>query len=142
MPGLTTIQLVVSAYLVGLIWLIQLAHYPAFRAIAADQWSAFHRLHTSAMGLLAGGPMIVALVVGAWLSGRAVLSPGGGDLRQHLVLACELVAWGVTFLVAVPLHDRLAGGPDPALIDRLISSNWVRTAAWTAKLALLVFPAG
>ena len=141
MPGLTTIQLVVTAYLVGLIWLIQLIHYPTFRWVTADRWADFHQAHTATMGLLAGGPMIIALLVGGWLSWQAGLTWNGESLRQHLVLACELLAWAVTFLISVPLHTKLAGGPDPAAINLLILSNWARTAAWTTKLAILFYPA-
>ena len=132
MPDVRTLQLVVSAYLVGLIWLIQLIHYPSFTSISAERWNFFHQAHTAAMGLLAGGPMVIALLLGLWLAWRT-----GGPL-QYTALACELAAWIVTFAISVPLHQRLAAGPDPQAIALLISTNWLRTAAWTVKLGVLL----
>ncbi len=127
-----TLQLVVSAYLVGLIWLIQLIHYPSFASIAAERWQGFHHAHTTAMGLLAGAPMVASLLLGLWLAWRDGGSP------QYVALGCEVAAWIVTFAVSVPLHQRLAAGPDPQAIALLISTNWLRTAAWTVKLGVLL----
>jgi hypothetical protein len=131
---LTSLQLALTAYLVGLIWLIQLIHYPAFRAIAPERWQDFHQAHTAALGLLAGGPMILSLLVGCWL---AWTEP---STRQYAVVGLEVVAWIVTFTLSVPQHTRLAAGPDAAVIDFLIATNWIRTIAWSLKLGLLLMP--
>lgn len=129
------LQLVVTGYLVGLIWLIQLIHYPAFRHIESTSWGHFHQAHSAMLGLLAGGPMIVSLLVGLWLSYTM------GTARQHVALGCEVVAWIVTFGLSVPEHARLAKGKDAMAISRLIRWNWLRTMAWTSKLAVLLIPA-
>jgi hypothetical protein len=41
-------------------------------------------------------------------------------------------------LVSAPLHERLNAHFDPALLDRLIATNWIRTAAWTVRAGLAV----
>ena len=133
---LENLQLALTAYLVGLIWLIQLIHYPAFRAITPERWPEFHRAHTAALGLLAGGPMILSLLVGCWLGWTM---PG---IRQTVVIGLEAIAWLATFALSVPQHHRLACGPDAAAIERLIATNWIRTLAWSAKLMLLLIPPG
>ena len=38
-----------------------------------------------------------------------------------------------TVLVQVPLHRLVAEQHDPVAARRLTRSNWVRTAAWTAR---------
>ena len=43
------------------------------------------------------------------------------------------VALASTIAVQVPLHSRLATGHDPDAGRRLVQSNWLRTAAWTAR---------
>lgn len=44
----------------------------------------------------------------------------------------------MTFLLSVPDHGRLqAQGKNLEVIDHLVRTNWLRTAAWTA--AWLVF---
>jgi len=51
---------------------------------------------------------------------------------------CAL-AWVVTGLVSVPLHETLGRGFDASAHARLLSSNWLRTLAWTARGALLLW---
>jgi hypothetical protein len=47
------------------------------------------------------------------------------------------VAWTSTLLVQWPLHRRFAaGGFDAAAYRRLLATNVVRVAAWTARGAL------
>jgi hypothetical protein len=54
------------------------------------------------------------------------------------------VVWTSTGLWQVPAHRRLERGFDAALQRWLVSTNWVRTGAWSARgiiaLALLVAP--
>jgi len=52
------------------------------------------------------------------------------------VLAAVPVA--VTVGVSVPAHTALGAGYDPVAHARLVSTNWVRTAAWTAHGGLAV----
>jgi hypothetical protein len=49
------------------------------------------------------------------------------------------VVWIVTFGLAVPAHETLqAGGPEPAVIARLIAANGIRTVAWTLAFLVLL----
>jgi hypothetical protein len=45
---------------------------------------------------------------------------------------------GSTWRLQVPRHDALARGWDAAAHRALVRSNWVRTAAWSARAALLL----
>ena len=47
------------------------------------------------------------------------------------------VNWGCTGLVSVPLHGRLSARRDPRALRALVWTNWIRTAAWTGRGALL-----
>jgi hypothetical protein len=42
----------------------------------------------------------------------------------------------------VPLHAKLGHGRDEAALRKLVSTNWIRTAAWSARLplALMLLP--
>lgn len=48
------------------------------------------------------------------------------------------VTWLATAFVSVPQHDRLAVAFDHDAWRRLVVTNWVRTAAWTAHAALVL----
>ncbi len=52
-----------------------------------------------------------------------------------------VIGWVSTGLWYAPLHGRLQSEPyDPARIDQLITTNWFRTAIWSARgvLALVM----
>ena len=126
-------QAFASIYLTGVIWIVQLVHYPAFAAIDARHFAEFHQRHSAMMTWLVGPVMLIELGTAGWLARG--LEPG-----WLLNLASVLVPFGATFLLSVPLHERLSQGPDPVVIASLVRTNWVRTLAWTARAGFyLVF---
>ncbi|MBJ6107410.1 hypothetical protein JAO73_00195 [Hymenobacter sp. BT523] len=124
-----------AAYLTGLIWTIQVVHYPSFGLVPKDAWVAFHAAHTRRMGYVVLAPMVLELALAVWLAwaGRAAL-PGGAGWWS---LALVLLIWAVTFFISVPFHNRLEGSFDYIAIDGLTRTNWLRTLAWTARALLL-----
>ncbi len=47
--------------------------------------------------------------------------------------------WLATALFSVPEHSRLQRSFDAAAIERLVRTNWIRTLAWTARGALVLW---
>lgn len=132
---LLLLNFALAAYLGGVIWMVQLVHYPAFGQVPKAAWLPFHQAHTRRMGWVAGGPMVLELGLAlglAWL-GRAALPHGAGWWSLALVA----LTWAATFFIAVPFHNRLAQGYDYVAIDGLTRTNWLRTFAWTTRAALL-----
>ncbi|MBF9235797.1 hypothetical protein I2I05_00165 [Hymenobacter sp. BT683] len=124
-----------TAYLTGLIWTVQVVHYPSFGQVPKAAWAAFHAAHTRRMSYVVLAPMVVELALAIWLAwaGRAVLPNGSG----WWCLALVVLVWAATFFISVPFHNRLAAGYDYIAIDGLIRTNWFRTLAWTARAGLL-----
>jgi hypothetical protein len=50
----------------------------------------------------------------------------------------EAIAIGTTMFVSAPLHGRLNANFSQATLDRLITTNWIRTVAWTARAAVAI----
>ena len=119
-------------YMLGAIWLIQLVHYPAFLAIAADQFNSFHKMHTSRLGVLVGPIMVVELATGLLL---LISETSSWSLTNLLIV---LATWICTFTIAVPLHNKLSLGFDQEIVLKLIRTNWIRTLLWSAKAVLAV----
>jgi hypothetical protein len=123
----------------GLIWTIQVVHYPIFDAIEhgadSELWQQFAQRHTTTISYVVGPLMLAEGITGLWI----VASPpaGIGLLLPLVALALLSVAYGVTALVSAPLHGRLALRFDGALHTRLVRTNWVRTAAWTLRAIVL-----
>jgi hypothetical protein len=124
----------------GLIWVIQLVHYPIFDAIdpgvANAGWAAFARRHTSSISLVVGPFMLAEGVTGLWIAVDP--PPNVGRLAALVSLALMGIAYGVTAFVSAPLHGRLADRFDAGLHRRLVKTNWIRTVAWSARAALLL----
>ena len=137
MTRLLLANLVLCAVLTGLIWTVQLVHYPGLALVGKAEFARYHAAHTARMGALVGPLMVLELLLAGWLAwaGRAALPHGAGWWSLALVG----VVWAVTFFISVPFHNRLAaGGYDYVVIDGLVRTNWLRTVAWTLRLVVLV----
>ena len=137
-PLLLLANLILSAFLTGLIWFVQIVHYPIFRKVPASHFGAYHAAHTLTTGRVVALPMLIELGIGGWLA----LQPLPAHLRwtNYAAFGCVLLVWAVTFGVAIPLHNRMtAGGYGEAAINSLVAANWARTVGWTTRTALLAY---
>jgi hypothetical protein len=123
-----------SLYCLGLVWFVQVVHYPLFARVGEDGWLDYHAEHTRRTGWVVGAPMLVQLGTAAAL---LATRPDGVGLTPVIAgLALTLAIFALTFLAAVPGHDRLARAWDPVVARALVRTNALRTAAWTAHSAL------
>jgi hypothetical protein len=107
-----------ALYLWGVIWTVQIVHYPLFARVGAENWEEYHNAHLR----------LLALTRPSWLS-PPLLWAG---------FACAVLTWAVTFFVSVPLHGTLSRSFDEAAIARLVATNWLRTVFWTAHVFVLL----
>lgn len=124
--------------LAGVIWLVQLVHYPAFRFIHPEHFGVFHRFHSVQITYLVAPLMAIELITAIAL---LVMAPQQGI--SYFNFASVLALWLVTFFVSVPLHRTLAHSYSLDVINKLIVTNWWRTALWSVRVvALMVGCAG
>ena len=123
-------------YLVGIIWVIQLVHYPMFEYLDWSTFARSHAFHSSAITLVVLPGMLLEL----YLASLLLYSRGFKDVPSLLGFALVLLIWGMTFFVMVPLHGQLGSqGYQLPLIQALVRWNWVRTIAWTIRGLLAAF---
>lgn len=135
------IVLVVSAAatwaMVGLIWMVQLVHYPmlaVYSAAAPVTAAADHQRRISwVVGPLMAAEGVTSLML---LVERPDTMPAWSAWFAAGWLGVALVS---TVLVQVPLHARLAEQHDHEAARRLVTSNWVRTVAWTLRGLVLAW---
>jgi len=135
--ALLLLQLATTLPLAGLIWTIQVVHYPLFAAVSPARFAAYHADHSRLIALLVMPLMCVEL-----LAALATFRwPDDGLPRWFgaAMLALVGVAWATTALGSVPAHGQLAQGFDASAHARLVHTNWLRTLAWTARSALLLW---
>lgn len=139
MEILLLIQAAATWALVGLIWTMQIVHYPLFAGVGLDNYPAWQRAHMLRITAVVG-PLMAAEAAASLLTVLAILRGGRADLLPLAAAALALLAavWLATALVQAPIHGRLAAGFDPALHRRLVRTNWVRTVAWTVRGGLVL----
>ena len=125
----------------GIIWFVQIVHYPLFVKIPGDGFTAYERSHTVRTGWVVAPLMLVELgSAGALLLPRLIGGSGvtlAGDTLYLAALGCLILIWASTFLLQVPLHGILEQHPDIRSMNRLVTTNWIRTTLWTLRLGLL-----
>ena len=122
--------------MVGLIWFVQVAHYPLFAAIGRAEFPRYQVWNVRATSFVVG-PLLAA--EGASALGLLVLVGGTIVWTGSVLLA---LIWLSTAFLQVPCHARLERGFDAATAARLVRTNWIRTIGWTGRgacaLGLLV----
>ncbi|MCD2196620.1 hypothetical protein LQ327_24920 [Actinomycetospora endophytica] len=127
---LVVVHLAAVWFCVGLVWVVQVLVYPEFRAIERSAWREHHDHHTRLMTWTVCGPWAVQGVTCAAL---LVWRPAGVPFWLAVVAGvCGAATVAVTLGLSVPCHRRLAVAYDDGVLDRLVRTNWYRTAAWTA----------
>ncbi len=114
-------------FMVGVIWFVQIVHYPLFSSVGEAAFSEYERHHARRTGWVVAVPMLLELgtaIAMVWVIGGALAWCG---------LSLLAVAWVSTGLWQVPAHRRLEGGFDAVIHRRLLQTNWVRTVAWSAR---------
>ena len=128
------INLAASLFLCGLIWTIQLVHYPFFRFADQDNFEEAMGFHRVRISWIVVPVMLAELFTSGWLAFYA-------DSWQSLHLAgfiIVLLIWLVSFFLQVPIHAKLSKGYNLDLIQKLVSTNLLRTLLWTVKAGLSV----
>ena len=115
----------------GIIWFVQVVHYPMFRLVGSTAFEAYHASHTRLTTWVVGPPMLVeALCAFVLVWYRPAYVPLASALAGLFLL---LIIWASTGLVQVPLHELLSRGFEHEPYRRLVLTNWVRTVAWTLR---------
>lgn len=137
MPWLLLAHLGATWAMTGLIWFVQVVHYPLLARLGEAYFLPYHRMHCERTGYVVGPLMLVELAAAAALV--YLLAPGSpARTAAWAGLLLLGVIWASTALVQIPQHNRLGAlGPDPATLAALVRGNWLRTVAWTLRAALV-----
>lgn len=134
--SLLVTQFCTTLFMTGLIWFVQVVHYPLMKRVGPDAYVQYEREHVRRTTWVVLPVMSLEVLTALSL----FLLVDQAMLVWASVAGCALlgVIWGTTLGVLVPLHKQLSLRFDALLIRRLVKTNWLRTAAWSAR-ALLLF---
>jgi hypothetical protein len=128
MITLLLLHAAVTWTLCGLIWTVQVVHYPLFEDVGHENFGAFHGRHMWLITWIVA-PLMFLEVASAGL----LLFLGEHSWPFMLSLVALAVVWLSTAVYQVPMHDTLVRGYDTEVIRRLVLTNWWRTLAWTLR---------
>ncbi|MGB0715278.1 MAG: hypothetical protein ACPGXK_05330 [Phycisphaerae bacterium] len=142
MPKLTMPEFVLDLHvlatlcMVGLIWFVQVVHYPLMAKVGADGYAAYQTSHMSRTTIVVAPLMLLEAATACFL----LVMPGmQGRWLPIIGMILLLVIWLSTALLQVPCHQRLEKDFDSAIVDRLVLSNWIRTLAWTVRGGIALY---
>ncbi len=127
-------HLVATVFMVGLIWFVQVVHYPLFNRISGDASIQYATEHQRRTAWVVGLPMLVEGITTLWLffdpiNGHHLPLLGGPALLNiHLS----------TIFLQIPLHKKLSRGYEREVVRKLVATNWIRTIGWTIRAAIAV----
>lgn len=131
------VQIASTCLLTGLIWTIQVVHYPLFAHVGRETFIDYQAKHARRITFVVGPLMLIeAATAIAMVTFHPPVVP---DWIPWTGLALVAIIWSSTALIQVPCHARLTTGFDLGAYRRLVRSNWIRTAAWTARVTVLLW---
>lgn len=135
MNWILLLHTLMALYMTGIIWMVQIVHYPLMGKVGIDQFVAYERSHTMLMGYVVGPAMIIEIGTALILA----LQMESNKTLWWINCGLILIIWASTFFIQVPLHESLSNGFVEKDHLKLVNSNWIRTIAWTAKGFLLIY---
>ena len=134
------LQVGTTLFMVGLIWFVQVVHYPLFSQVGREEFRRYEMDHQRLTTWVVAPLMLTELMTAILLIWAR--PAGVGALSVWLGLALLTSIWLVTYTVQVPQHASLVMSYDPAVQQRLVQGNWYRTVAWTTRGLLVLWMVG
>jgi len=137
------VQFAATSYLVGVIWVIQVVHYPMLGQLDPNCAGEACRRHATRITPVVGIPMFAEAAAAVALASPGLLSiSSNARIASWVGLALLATIWVSTFALQVPEHEKLAkqaGAIDSRAVRQLVSTNWIRTALWSLRLPLAAY---
>lgn len=124
-----------TLFMTGVIWIIQVVHYPLFARVGRELFADYEKSHATLISFVVIPPMLAELGLAfLLLFFRPFQIP---TWAAGLGFGLVLLIWLATFFLQLPQHAILSTGFDETAHHLLVATNWIRTVAWTARSLLL-----
>ena len=119
------LNLLSNIYLIAISIIVQLVVYPSFKNLEKESFSTFHKNYTKKMLFIVGPIMFLELLTSLIL----VIKFN----QSSFSLIPLTFVWLLTFLLIVPVHNKLSKRFQEIEHKKLINLNFFRTIAWIVK---------
>ena len=134
LDDLLTTHLTSTSIMVGVIWVIQLVHYPSFKYVNESDYIIFQKYHMSNISYIVFHIMFTELTTAI-----LIFFSGEKSFFFMLSLICLFLIWVITGVLFTKFHNILQKGKDLKMIEKMIKANWMRTLLWTLRLIMIFF---
>lgn len=129
------VNIAASFFMTGLIWFVQMVQYPGFLKIDPTDFRDYHGFHALRTGFVVIPPMVIELGTSIWL----VIAFNELWLLNAIGLGLVVSIWIITAAFQARYHLQLRNNVSLEIMEKLISTNWIRTLFWTAKAVMGIF---
>jgi uncharacterized membrane protein len=130
------LHLVVTVFMTGVIWIVQILHYPLFNMVGRENFAAYEAAHSNLITLVVMPAMLLELILTAMIFfAPPAIIPSSLNWLNTMLLG---VVWFSTAFLQVPQHAILSSGFDEKAYRMLVKSNWIRTVAWSARAVIAI----
>ena len=140
MKAIFLLNVASTLVMTGVIWFVQVVHYPLFNRVGLAEFARYEADHSNLTGLVVVPLMLVELATAALLVWQQL--PDISKFWLVVGLALVVLIWATSFFVSVPQHGKLASGFDLAAYRTLVTTNWIRTLAWSARSLIVLYLLG
>lgn len=130
------IQLISSGAILGVLWYLQLVHYPLLKKVK-DNFTAYETLSVRKILFFMTPWIILDVLVNVILALN--LSSGFAGIIMGIILALSIFTWLMTFFFQIDIQQELLSGFSLKSLKSVIRSSLIRTIIWSFKVALLVY---
>ena len=118
-------------FMVGLIWIVQIVHYPLFGYVDSKEFRTYHEKHKILISPVVGIVMIVELIT----AGILIFQIPKGIPNWTAIVGIILlgVIWFSTLFLQIPYHNKLSSKFDENVLMMLVNTNWIRTICWSLR---------
>lgn len=112
-------------FMASVIWIMQVVHYPSLENSTPESFAR----NTKRTALVVVPVMLIEAIAAAAL----LVVPSAAALLGAALLA---LIWASTLFIQFPLHRALSAHYSDQDYARLLRTNWIRVAAWSARAVI------
>ena len=128
-------HLIFTSIMTGVIWVIQIVHYPSFHFIEKELYTAFQKFHMNKISIIVIPIMLAELITGMML----FLDKSSKSPFLIISFVILVLIWLITGVFFSKAHNELIAGYQELVVTQLVAMNWIRTLLWTLRLLLLTY---
>ncbi len=124
-----------TLFMVGLIWFVQIVHYPLFNQVGRSEFRNYEKLHQRLTTWVVAPVMLVELATAIVL-----LKDVPADSTMLVWIGAGLLAliWLATAGLSIPAHKSLSADFSTQAWQMLVLTNWIRTITWSIRGILVL----